>query len=488
MQNGIRLALLASVICLGLSPDALAQRKKTEEPATPPPPKVVIDTNPFPSTYVPKASGSYVITGGHVFDGIGGGYPKIDVLVRDGRIVAVGPMLEVPAGTEVIEAAGRYVTPGIVDMHSHLGVNPSPGIAAHSDTNEATGAVTAQIWIEHSIWPQDPGFHTARAGGVTTLLILPGSANLVGGRGVVVKNVVSRTVQGMKFPDAPYSMKMACGENPKRVYGSRNTSPQTRAGNFAGYRAAWIDAAAYAKSWADYDAAYAKKPQDAKAPKRDLRLETLAGALNGDILVQMHCYRADEMALVLDMADEFGYKIASFHHAVESYKIPDLLAAHGACSAMWADWWGFKAEAYDSIRENIPFVHQGGACAAIHSDSAVGVQRLNQEVAKALADGRRAGLDISRAEAWKWLSSNPAKAIGVFDETGSLEPGKAADIVIWSTDPFSSRSRADQVFIDGVKVYDRFDPAYQAVSDFELGQTPRAPVGRPVAPVQGEAF
>ncbi|MFQ5348726.1 MAG: amidohydrolase family protein, partial [Rhodothalassiaceae bacterium] len=191
---------------------------------------------------------------------------------------------------------------------------------------------------------------------------------------------------------------------------------------------------------------------------------------DGKIRVQMHCYRGDEMAQVIDMSKEFGYQVAAFHHAVEAYKVADLLAENGICAAMWADWWGFKLEAYDGIRENIPFVDQAGACAIVHSDSAIGIQRLNQEAAKALADARKAGLKITKAHAWTWLSYNPAKALGIEDKTGSLEPGKNADVVLWSGDPFSVYTRADEVFIDGALIWDRKDPAHQPVSDFELGQ------------------
>jgi len=230
-------------------------------------------------------------------------------------------------------------------------------------------------------------------------------------------------------------------------------------GNFAGYRTAWIKATTYRDKLAN-----------GEKTERDLELETLAGALNGEVLVHMHCYRADEMVQVLDMAKEFGYKVSSFHHAVESYKIADLLSEAGACSSMWADWWGFKMEAYDGIRENIPMVHNAGACAIVHSDSEVGIQRLNQEAAKAWSDGKKIGIDIPIEEAWEWLSLNPAKSLGIDDVTGTLEPGKMADVVVWSGDPFSVYTKADLVFIDGARLYDRNDSALQPVTDFEIGQ------------------
>ncbi|MBX9747214.1 MAG: amidohydrolase family protein, partial [Hyphomonadaceae bacterium] len=336
-----------------------------------------------------------------------------------------------------------------------------------SDGNEISQPNTAEVWAEHSVWPQDPGFGRAVAGGITTLHILPGSANLFGGRGVTLRPVLgARSVLEMKFPGAPQTLKMACGENPSRVYGGRNQSPFTGMGNFAGYRQGFANAQRYARRLA------AAENGEGDPPDRDLELETLAGVLNGDILVQWHCYRADEMALAIDVAHEFGFQISAFHHAVEAYKIADLLAEEEICAAMWADWWGFKLEAYDGIRENIPFVHAAGGCAIVHSDSEVGIQRLNQEAAKALADGRRAGLEITRGQAWTWLSLNPARALGIEDETGSLQPGRRADVVIWSADPLTSYAVAERVFMDGGLIYQR-GQGQEHFSDFELGQTYR---------------
>jgi len=427
------------------------------------------DTNPYPSTYEPMPSGTTLIRGATVFDGLGNTIENGDVLVENGRISAVGTGLEAPDGATIVDAAGRFVTPGIIDIHSHLGVYPSPGVSAHSDGNEATQPVTAEVWAEHSVWPQDPGFEAALAGGVTTLHILPGSANLFGGRGITLRNVPSRTVQGMKFPEAPYTLKMACGENPSRVYGRRGSSPATDMGNMAGYRAAWQRASDYRDSWHEYwDAAEAG--EDASAPTRDLELDTMMGVLEGEILVQMHCYRADQMAQIMDLSEEFGYQVTTFHHAVEAYKIPDLLAENGTCTAVWADWGGFKMEAYDSVRENLAMTHANGACAMIHSDDDLNIQRLNQEVAKALGDGRRAGLDISDGEAWTWLSSNPAEALGIADQTGSLQPGLRADIVLWSGHPYSVYTQADNVWIDGALAFDRTDESLQPIRDFMLGQ------------------
>ena len=424
--------------------------------------------DPYPSTYHRIASLPVLLQHATVLTGTGTRLDDADVLMRDGRIVAVGNGLAGTADAIRVDATGKWVTPGIIDIHSHLGVYASPSMSAHSDGNEATAPVTANVWAEHSIWPQDPGFHTALAGGVTTLQVLPGSANLIGGRGVTIKNVSSVTYQGMKFPGAPWGLKMACGENPKRVYGQRG-GPSTRMGNIAGYRAAFADAAEYMKKRKDA----AAKPDSDKdgGGKRDLKLDTLAGAINGDIRVNIHCYRADEMAIMLDLAKEYGFRIAAFHHGVEAYKIADRLAAEGVCAALWADWWGFKMESFDGIQENIALVDRvPGGCAIVHSDSEEGIQRLNQEAAKVIANAGRIGIRIAPEHAIQWLTANPAKAMGILAETGTLEAGKMADVVVWNGSPFSSYAQAEQVYIDGARLYDRKDPSRQPKSDFLLGQ------------------
>lgn len=420
--------------------------------------------DPFPSTYHAYPGAPTLLTNVTVLDGEGGRIDNGQVLFRDGKIVAVGQNLDA-AGATVIDGKGKYVTPGVIDIHSHLGDYPSPGVQANSDGNEMTGPVTADVWAEHSVWPQDPGFGRALAnGGVTTLQILPGSANLMGGRSVVLKNVYARTMQGMKFPGAPYGLKMACGENPKRVYGSKGRMPSTRMGNIAVDRATWARAVEYKRRWDRYE------EKGGEAPSRDIAMDTLRGVLDGEILVQNHCYRADEMAIVMDMAKEFGYHVSAFHHAVEAYKIADLLKANNTCAAVWADWYGFKMEAYDAVPENLAILDKEGACAMIHSDDQNGIQRLNQEVAKARASGIKAGMNISEEHAWTWLAINPAKALGIADKTGSLKPGKMADVVLWNGNPFSVYTRPEKVWVDGALMFDAQDPKRRPVSDFELGQ------------------
>jgi imidazolonepropionase-like amidohydrolase len=437
------------------------------EPKPKPAPAVHVNEDPYPSTYARYPGAPTVIRHATVFSGDGQQINDGTVVFADGVIQAVGgPELASPAGAVEIDGTGKFVTPGIIDAHSHLGEYPSPGVTANSDGNEATDPVTPEVWAEHSVWPQDPGFSRALVnGGVTTLQILPGSANLFGGRSVVLKNVPGRTVQEMKCPGAPYGLKMACGENPKRVYGSKGNMPQTRMGNIALARETWVKARDYKRKWDEY---YAK---GGDMPERDLAMDTLKGVLEGKILIHNHCYRADEMANMIDMAKEFGYHVTAFHHAVEAYKIADLLAANNICAVMWADWYGFKMEAYDAVKENIPLVHNAGACAIVHSDDPNYIQRLNQEASKALADGIRAGIpNLSEAVAWQWLSANPAKALGILDRTGTLTAGKMADVVLWNGDPFSDYSRPERVWIDGAEMYDANNPKKRPVSDFELGQ------------------
>lgn len=467
--------MLACIAAIGC-----ASKKKTETaqseapapkspPATPPEPEGAADDGPV-----------IVLRGARVMTAAGTDYPKADVVVQGNRIAAVGTKLEVPRGAEVIDATGKTITPGVIDTHSHIGVYASPGFEAHSDGNEIVAPTTPQARAEDGFWPQDPQIQRARAGGVTTMQILPGSANLIGGRSVVVKTYPgARTVDEARFAGAPFGLKMACGENPKRVYGKKG-GPATRMGNMAGFRAKFQDALEYQRSWDRYrrkleryrkgESSRSKKKGSEgppEPPSRDHGLETMVGVLEGRVLVHNHCYRADEMALMMQLAEQYGFRIRSFHHAVEAYKVADLLAEHGASASVWADWWGFKAEAFDGVRENAALLANAGARAIIHSDSAEGIQRLNQEASKAMWAGRRAGIDIDDDEALRWITANAAWALGIEDRVGTIERGKQADLVVWDGDPFSVYTHAERVLIEGRTVYERgnLDPA----SDFESG-------------------
>lgn len=429
------------------------------------------DYQAFQSTYEPLPATNTIFRNANIYDGEGNELINTDLIIKDGKIIAIG--IDLPSSSDLIEvdATDKWITPGIIDIHSHMGVYPAPSVKTSSDGNEATSPVTAEVWAEHSIWVQDPQFALALKGGVTTFHVLPGSANLIGGRGVTAKNLQRNTITSMKFPSAPHSLKMACGENPKRVYGNRGQTPSTRMGNAAGYRKSWIKAQSYLSKLDEYEAKSDEDKESSDRPTRDLELETLAGVLNDEILVHNHCYRADEMATMIEIAKEFNYKITAFHHAVEAYKVADLLAENNICAALWADWWGFKHEAYDMVQANVAIVDQarnGTGCAIVHSDDEIGIQHLNIEAAKALSAGIKAGYDISKARAIRWITSNPAKAAGIYGQTGSLKVGKNADVVLWSKNPFSVYALAEKVYIDGAIAFDR-SSGLEPSSDFDVG-------------------
>lgn len=438
-----------------------------------------------------EPASSFVLRGGTVLTAAGQRFDPGFVVVTDGRIALAGPGEPPPTpGARSIDISGQFVTPGLIDAHSHLGVYPAPDFKAHSDGNEMTAAVTAGVWAEHGLWPQDPGLELAVAGGTTTMLVLPGSANLIGGRGVTVHMVPARGSRAMRFPGAPDVLKMACGENPKRVYGEKAGGPSTRMGNLRGQREAFFAAQKYREEWQRWSekqerergrAGKPAKPKDRPAkpkdkeeepalpPARDLGLETLAEVLDGRVLVEAHCYRADDMLNLVQLAEEVGFKIRAFHHALEAYKIRDILAAKEIAVATWADWWGFKIEAFDGIEQNAALLAQAGVRAVIKSDSSVDIQRLNQEAGKALASAERAGLPLTEDDALRLVTANPAWALGIDAEVGTIESGKRADLVVWDRHPFSVYSRARLVFVDGRLRYDR-DRRGAPWSDFMLGQ------------------
>ncbi|MGQ0650038.1 MAG: amidohydrolase [Gemmatimonadaceae bacterium] len=393
------------------------------------------------------------------------------ILLRDGKIVALGATVQAPADAVVVDGTGKFVTPGVIDTHTHLGVYASPGVEALSDGNELTNPSTPNVWAEHSVWPQDPQFPRALASGVTTIQVLPGSGNLIGGRSVVLKVVPSVTVRGMKFPGARYGLKQACGENPKRVYAQRG--PSTRMGNVAGYRSQYILAEQYRRRWDKWLADRKGDP-----PARDLAMESLAEVLRGNILVQWHCYTASDMEEAMEVAEEFGFRIRSFHHGVEAYKVADILAQKEIAASLWSDWGGFKIEAMDGVRANLALVHNAGGRAIVHSDDASGMQRLNQDAAKSVSEARGLGINISDEDAIKWITINPAWALGLDDRIGSLEPGKNADVVLWDKYPFSIYAKAEKVWIDGALMFDRTDLSQRWRTDFELGFVPEPAGGK----------
>jgi len=364
------------------------------------------------------------------------------VYVKDGKIAAFGATVNAPAGVTVIDAGGKYVTPGIIDSHSHM--------ALDNDINEATSPVVPHMMMRDAFVYDDKQIYRALAGGVTSALLLHGSADMIGGQAVVIKTKYGMEKEQMIFPGAPQSIKFASGENPKRVFGGKGTLPSTRMGNFAVQRQALLDAKEYMKDWDEYNAKVAKGDKDAKAPKRDLKLEALADVLRGKMLVQIHCYRADELLTEMAMAKEFGYKVRAFHHALEAYKVADKLAENGVAIATFSDWWGYKYEAWDAIPWNAVIAMRKGVKVAIKSDSDDFIRRLNQEAAKTMRYG-----GATEDEAMKMITLNPAWIVGIDDRVGSIDVGKDGDLVLWSDYPLSSFAVPDKVWIDGVEFFDR---------------------------------
>lgn len=428
----------------------------------------------YRSTYQSATSPVIAITHARIMPAVG---PNIDdgtLILRDGRIAAIGSTgaIAVPDDATVVDARQRWVTPGLVDPHDHVGVD---GPFGHDDANETSDSVVAGLWIEHTIWPNDPMFERALAGGVTTLQTLPGSAGLINGRTVVLKNVPATSVNAMKFPGARQGVKLACGENPL----NKERAPMTRGAEMMAFRNAFIDAADYARRW---DEVRSKKGDQGagERPKRDLGLDTLAEVLRGKLAVHVHCYRADDMMKMIDLSHEFGFKITAFHHATDAYKIAPVLAREKIGVVSWAgDWAGYKMEAFDAILENAAMVELAGGLAAMHSDDPQIIQHLNAEAARTLFAAQRAGMKVDADQALRWITINPARMLGIDAQTGSLEVGKMADVVIWDRFPFSVYARADQVYVDGALLYDRQRPSSPR-SDFEFGQS--AP--RPATSVQ----
>jgi len=369
------------------------------------------------------------------------------VYIKDGKIAAVGKDVSAPSSATVIDAGGKYLTPGIVDSHSH--------IALDDDVNEATSPVTPQMMMIDAFDYQDKAIYRGLAGGVTTSLLLHGSANMIGGQAVVIKHKYGLNRDALLFPGAPRSIKFASGENPKRVYGGKDQLPSTRMGNFAVQREALTQAQEYMRDWDDYNAKVKKGDKDVSAPKRDLKLEALADVLRGNLLVQIHCYRADELLTEMAIAKEFGYKVRAFHHALEAYKVADQLAANNVAIATFSDWWGYKQEAWDAIPWNAVMSMRKGVRVAIKSDSGDFARRLNQEAAKSIRYG-----GATDEEALKMITLNPAWIIGVDDKVGSIDVGKDADLVIWDGYPLSSYGVPSKVFIDGDVYFDRSLPGF----------------------------
>ena len=378
------------------------------------------------------------------------------VYVKDGKIAAFGANVSAPATVTVIDADGKYVTPGIIDPHSHM--------ALDGDVNEATNPVVPQMMMKDAFEYTDKAIYRALAGGVTTSLLLHGSADMIGGQAVVIKTKYGLDRDQMLFPGAPQSIKFASGENPKRVFGDKKQLPSTRMGNFEVMREAFTQAKDYQRQWDEYNAKVTKGDKNATPPKKDLKMEALVQVLQGKMLVQIHCYRADEFLTEIAIANEFGYKIRAFHHALEAYKVPQALAQNNIAIATFSDWWGFKYEAWDAIPWNAVMAMRAGVKVAVKSDSDDYMRRLNQEAAKTMRYG-----GATEDEAVQMMTINPAWIIGVDDKTGSIDVGKDADLVLWDGYPLSTYGIPQKVWIDGDVYFDRALPGF-GMPQYQEGQ------------------
>jgi imidazolonepropionase-like amidohydrolase len=371
------------------------------------------------------------------------------IVLRGGKIEAVGASVPVPAGAQVVEAEGRFVSPGIIDAHSHI---------AADSINEGGTTVSSMTGIEDVLDPTDINIYRDLAGGLTVANVLHGSANPIGGKNAVIKLRWGKTrAKDLLFEGALPGIKFALGENPKdmRQFGQQGPRryPITRPGVEFVIRDAFTRAKAYRKSWQDYDRRRAAG-EEVLPPRRDLQLDPLVEILEGKRLVHAHGYRADEMLMLIRLAEEMGFKVATFQHVLEGYKIAKEMAAHGAGASTFSDWWGYKVEVIDAIPHNAALMVRKGVLVSINSDSAEHARRLNSEAAKSIKWG-----GLSEDEAFSLVTINPAKQLRIDNRVGSLEPGKDADVVIWSHHPLSSYAIADRVYIDGALYYDRLAEA-----------------------------
>ncbi len=398
-----------------------------------------------------------------------------DILIRNGKIAAAGQSLSAAPGTRVIDATGKYVMPGIIDCHSHTMIDA---------VNEFSYSVTSMARIRDVLNPTDISIYRELAGGTTTANLLHGSANAIGGQNTVVKLKYGRPIEEFIFPGAPPGIKFALGENPKRTNfpplpGQPRRYPATRMGVAETIRDAFTRARDYKRSWDEYRAATARGEKDLIPPRRDLQLEPLVEVLEGKRLVHSHCYRADEILMLINVANEFGFKIRTFQHALEGYKVAKEIAQHGAGASIFTDFWGYKIEAYDAIPYNAAILTRAGVNVSVNSDSDERARRLNIDAAKTMKYG-----DLTEEEALKLITLNPAWQLGIQDRVGSIDVGKDADLVIWSGHPLSVYSRVETTFIDGNIFFDRQqDLARRADLERARAQLEQAEPNRP--PAQG---
>jgi imidazolonepropionase-like amidohydrolase len=391
------------------------------------------------------APGVVAIRNGTIITATRGTIASGTVLIRDGKIAAVGPNVSIPAGADVYDATGKFVSPGIIDAHSHI---------ASDAINEGSVSVSSMTGMEDVLDPTDINIYRDLAGGTTTANILHGSANAIGGKTVVIKLRHGKArASDLIFQGALPGIKFALGENVTRKRGQTPTNPQrfptTRQGVEYVIRDAFTRAKGYRKEWQDYEAKK-KAGQDVLAPRRDLQLDALVEVLDGKRLVHAHSYRADEIVMLIRLADEMGFKVTTFQHVLEGYKVAKEIAAHNAGASTFSDWWGYKMEAADAIPHNASLMTHKGVLVSINSDDAEQARRLNMEAAKAVRYG-----DVTDDQAFAMVTINPAKQLKIENRVGSIEVGKDADVVIWNHHPLSTAAIVERSYIDGIAYYDR---------------------------------
>ena len=375
------------------------------------------------------------------------------IVIRNGLIAEVGDKVLAPMGAKIIDLGGKHITPGLIDCHTHI---------ALVSTNEGSVSVSSMVAMRDVIDPEDPAIFRDLAGGTTTANLLHGSANAIGGLNVVIKMRWGSDADGLVMKEAKPGIKFALGENPKRAgqggqspFGGCAQTPRypgTRMGVEDGIREAFVEARQYQAAWKEYETRRARG-ENVLPPRRNMKLEPLVEVLEGKRLVHAHCYRSDEILMLLRVAEEFGFKIATLQHALEGYKVAEEIKAHGAGVSTFSDWWSYKIEAYDAIPYNAALLTKKGVLTSLNSDDAGGADlstRLNTEAAKTIKYG-----GLSEDEALALVTINPARQLGIDQYVGSIEAGKQADIVIFDKDPLSIYSKVEKVFIDGRQYFDR---------------------------------
>ncbi|HJQ33720.1 MAG TPA: amidohydrolase [Pyrinomonadaceae bacterium] len=432
MKRLLTIAIMVAAVGAGVSAQTRGGGGRVRESASAPP-----ATAAPQDTLIRNAT---VLTVSH------GTLQNTDVLIRDGKISAVGQNLKAPEGARVIDATGKFVLPGIIDAHSHSMMDGS--------VNECTKSVTSMVTTRDILNPTAINIYRELAGGTTAALLLHGSCNSIGGLSTTVKFKWGHPAADFPVPGAPPGIKFALGENPKRsnfnIPGLQPRYPATRMGVEETIRDAFVRARDYKKDWDDYRAATARGEKNVIPPRRDLELEPLVEILEGKRYVHSHCYRADEILMLINIADEFGFKVRTFQHVLEGYKVAAEIARHGAGASTFTDFWGYKMEAYDAIAYNAAVLVRHGVVTSVNSDSDERARRLNIEAAKTMRYG-----GLSEEEALKLVTLNPAIQLGVDKRMGSIDVGKDADVVIWSAHPFSVYAHPEQTFVDGELLFDR---------------------------------